>query len=258
MTPEQDETAQLLSKLKRLFKAAGLRYADIATRLGVSEMTVKRYLSGKGLTLEALQQLCEAVDVTVLELARLVSEENPRSPPLVTPEQEKRITADIILGTTFYLLNRGWQPDRVAKELKLDEVEITRYLTQLDRLGVLALFPHNRVRILRKMRSNMVRNTATFELVARRVHEHFDRLDLSDPSVTWTHGIARLSEASLSQVAKRLDRLRDEIFELGEQDLALPLDQVHWCTIFAAVRQVSIEMLLHENYQAPPAKGAAE
>jgi transcriptional regulator with XRE-family HTH domain len=251
MVDSNDETAQLLVTLKRLFKAAGLKYGDIAVRLGVSEGTVKRYLNRKGLTLEILQRLCAAVDISMIELAALAGAEHPQKPPLATPAQEQALSADITLSMTFFLLMRGWRAERIAQEFKLSDQALTKYLVQLDRLGMIALFPQNRVRVLRMV--TLQRNSATSALVARRVHELFGDIDLNDPDVVWTNGVARLSEASLSLISDRLDRLRDEIFELGEQDLHLPPAQVKWCTVFAAVRPVSVDVLLHENFGANPA-----
>jgi transcriptional regulator with XRE-family HTH domain len=255
MVHANDETAQLLATLKRLFKAAGLKYGDIAVRLGVSEGTVKRYLNRKGLTLEVLQALCAAADISMIELAALAGTEHPQKPPLATPAQEEALSADITLSMTFFLLMRGWRAERIAQEFKLSDQALTKYLVQLDRLGVIALFPQNRVRVLRMV--TLQRNSATSALVARRVHELFGEIDLNDPEVVWTNGVARLSEASLSLISARLDRLRDEIFELGEQDLHLPPAQVKWCTVFAAVRPVSVDVLLHENF-VPGATNTAQ
>jgi transcriptional regulator with XRE-family HTH domain len=250
MTVSFDETKQLLDMLKRLFKAAGLRYADIAARLHVSEGSVKRYLNQTGLTVEVLYRLCEAADVTLSELTKLAAEENVQAPPVATPEQESLLAADITLSMTFFLLARGWRPAQIAREFNLNDAALTYYLTRLDRIGMIALFPRNRVRVLRAFALNPSPQSATYALVARRVHEFFDRVDLEDPAVAWTSGLARLSEASLSQITQRLNRLRDEIFELGEQDFNLPPERMKWCALFAALRPVPMEQLLHENYQA--------
>jgi transcriptional regulator with XRE-family HTH domain len=245
----RDETRQLLKTLKHLFKAAGLRYADIAARLGVSEGTIKRYLNQQGLTVQVLQLLCECADVTLAELAKLAAEENTPVQPAATPDQERQLAGDIILSMTFFLLARGWRPEQIAREFSLQAAELTHYLVRLDRIGMIALFPRNRVRVLRAFARNLSPQSATYALVARRVHEFFDHVDLADPAVAWTSGFARLSETSLSQISQRLHRLRDEIFELGEQDFNLPPERVKWCALFAALRPVSMEKLLHENYQ---------
>ena len=247
MPDEQDEPKQFLIALKRIFKAQGLRYADIAARLAVSEGTVKRYLNNKGLTLDVLHRLCKAADLTMGELARLTEEENPTAPPPATAAQEQILARDITLSMTFFLLTQGWRSERIARELELDDVALTGCLTQLDRLGMIALFPNNRVRLLRAFARNPDPKGATYALMARRVHEFFDNIDLEDPAVIWTNGFARLSEASLSQISRHLDGLRDEIFELGQRDLHLASDRVKWCAVFAAVRPVSIETLLHEH-----------
>jgi transcriptional regulator with XRE-family HTH domain len=112
----RDETRQLLKTLKHLFKAAGLRYADIAARLGVSEGTIKRYLNQQGLTVQVLQLLCECADVTLAELAKLAAEENTPVQPAATPDQERQLAGDIILSMTFFLLARGWRPEQIARE----------------------------------------------------------------------------------------------------------------------------------------------
>lgn len=239
------ETRQLLITLKSVLKATGLNYADIAAKLGVSESTIKRNLNNKGLTLDLLHQFCALANITFAELASRAAEEFPQKPPFMTQAQEAALIRDITFSTTFYLLTRGWPPERIGRELGLDSSQITLCLTQMDRLGLIALFPQNRVRVLRSIR--MSRNSAIFGLVARRVYELFDKIDLDDPAIAWTNGLARLSPASFSQVSGRLDELRDEIFELGKRDLDLPSERVAWYAVFAAVKPVQRETLFRKS-----------
>lgn len=243
--PMANEIARLLENLKRAYKTAGIRYADAAQALGVSDLTIKRWMTGKGLTVAALARLCEVADTTIGELT--TTADARQELPLVTNAQAETIATDIVLGMTHYLLTRRWSAERIMQELRLDEPTMTRRLTLLDRIGVIALFPGNRVRLLRRMSGNIRDNAATFTLVARRVHEFFDRPDLSDPTIAWTNGIARLSRSSFTQMSERLDQLRDELFALGERDLDLPQDDVAWYTLFAAARPVSLEALLYET-----------
>jgi predicted transcriptional regulator len=64
-------TLSLLETLKQLYRAHGIRYKDAATLLGVSEVTVKRYFSGHGLTLQMLERLCDNIGIDLFDLCDL-------------------------------------------------------------------------------------------------------------------------------------------------------------------------------------------
>ena len=59
-------TAQLIETLKKLVKARGLTYADVAARVGLSEASVKRLFSRGSFTLARLQQFRNAGKTIVL------------------------------------------------------------------------------------------------------------------------------------------------------------------------------------------------
>jgi transcriptional regulator with XRE-family HTH domain len=63
-----DATATVLETLNRLRAARGLSYRDIATRLDVSELTVKRYFTGRRLTLDRLERLCGILEIELFDL----------------------------------------------------------------------------------------------------------------------------------------------------------------------------------------------
>lgn len=45
---------KMILVLKQEFKARGIRRRDVAARLGVSEVTVKRYLNGRNIAIATL------------------------------------------------------------------------------------------------------------------------------------------------------------------------------------------------------------
>jgi transcriptional regulator with XRE-family HTH domain len=245
MASPDTEIGRLLAALKHVYRVAGIHYADAAQTLDVSELTIKRWMAGKGLTLAALGRLCAVANITLAEL--ISAGEASREKPIASSEQATTIATDVVSGMIFFLLTRDWTAQRIAQELRLDEATMNRHLTLLDRIGVIELFPGNRVRVLRRMSGNIRDELPTFKLVARRVHQFFDNPDLFDSGLAWSSGIARLSRSSFAQVSTLLDQLRDELFALGQRDLDLPQDEVAWYTFFAAARPVAIEALMYEN-----------
>jgi hypothetical protein len=220
-------------------------------------MTVKRRMAGRGLTVRMLQELCAVANLTLTELVALAEVEGPADQEMATPEQADQVAEDVLSGTIFFLLESGWRPERIARELHLDEATMTGRLARLDRIGVIALFPGNRVRLRRRMGKDIRRYAGVMALVARRVHQFFDRPDLDDPAMAWTSGISRLSPASFAQLRQKLEELRDAAFALGEHDLALPSEAVSWYWLFAGARPVPVEQLLYEELAAGSGAAAA-
>ena len=69
-------TGKLLLTLKQQLRVKGLHYRDVAGRLKVSEGTVKRYFSGKGVGIDTLEKLAKIVDLDLLSLATLAQQHN--------------------------------------------------------------------------------------------------------------------------------------------------------------------------------------
>src|SRR6202000_3194019 len=98
---DQAQSARLIETLKSLFRSHGLRQADIAAALKLSRTTLKRRLSGQGLTIELLEALCERVDVSLAELVELAAVNQDKRMKRLSLEQENALHADVRLGFIF-------------------------------------------------------------------------------------------------------------------------------------------------------------
>ena len=61
-------TRTLLQGIKDLLAARRLTYRDLARKIGVSENTIKRDLSRGRLSLARLDQICDALEITLTDL----------------------------------------------------------------------------------------------------------------------------------------------------------------------------------------------
>src|SRR4029078_4023594 len=97
------DAQQLIDTLKKLLRAQGLTYAAVATRVGLSEASVKRLFSPRTLTLKRLEAFSRLRAIDVFELARLarsVADEVRE----MTAKQETALANDAKLLGVFYLL----------------------------------------------------------------------------------------------------------------------------------------------------------
>ena len=139
-------TLELVGALKRLLKAQGMTYAQLAQRIALSEAAVKRMFSRHTMTVQRVEQICEVLGIGLLELA-----EHARSggEPLttLTDEQEEELLREPALMLAMYLVLNNWREEEVLAAYTFSKPEWTRLLARLDRMGVLDLQQGNRVRL---------------------------------------------------------------------------------------------------------------
>ncbi len=136
-------TADLVLILKKELKAARMTYADLAQSLGMAESSVKRMLSKGEMTLSRIDTICHALKLDFGELANMLSQARPLLSEM-TEAQEKAVVSDKKrLLVTICVLSQ-WTLTQMMNAYQLTEVEGIKYLTQLDRIGIIELRPLNR------------------------------------------------------------------------------------------------------------------
>ena len=130
------QTGQLVDALKRVLKLKGITYADLAKAIDLSEASIKRIFADRSFTIKRLEQICQHLDISIYELAKLASQqEQPRS-STITMEQEAALAKNPVLLAVFYLLLNGWTPYRIKTRLAMNESQSAKALTSLQKLGL--------------------------------------------------------------------------------------------------------------------------
>lgn len=137
MIEYQNQVYQCLKTIKSQIKSRNLTYQDVANRLGVSLVTVKRQLNAKDLSISKLLALCEAVDLDFLEAWQSIVERKP-SHTFITAEQDQSFFKNPHLMRFFFKLYVGKQsPEQIQKQCKLTSSSVHLYLRELERLGLI-------------------------------------------------------------------------------------------------------------------------
>lgn len=235
--PSAPLTVRMMTQLKGLFRANGLRYVDVAELIGVSEKSIKRYMAGSSVDIGVLEKLCAAAGVTVLELAELAEQVEETEPPCTTAAQEDALADDPKLAIVFYLLAIGWTAARIMREFPVPESGMVALLARMDRMGLITLFPGNRVKVRAVLRPSDKCSPRLRQVIAAGSAALMADADLTDEGTLWRVGIVRLGPASFARAAKRFQAFVEEIAELGKQDMDLDGRQVRWYGICAMLRQ---------------------
>ena len=142
------QTSQLVDALKKVLRAKGVTYRDLASAIDLSEASVKRIFADKSFSLKRLEEICQYLELTIYELSRLAAHQDQHPVTTLTIEQETALANEPQLLAYFYLLINGWPPHRIKKRLGMNEVQSTGAMTTLHGLQLIERYSRNRVRLL--------------------------------------------------------------------------------------------------------------
>ncbi|NOR19714.1 MAG: helix-turn-helix domain-containing protein, partial [Xanthomonadales bacterium] len=136
------QTRELIKTLKTALKAQAKTYADVAIELGLTEASVKRLFSQQSFSLTRLDRVCHLLDMEITDLVQQMNEQQQHLQQL-TIEQEKEVTADVMLTLVAVCVLNRWTMKDIMSYYHIRETECVRHLAKLDRLMVIELLPKN-------------------------------------------------------------------------------------------------------------------
>lgn len=233
--------AELMDALRRQLRAQGLTYAALASRLGLSEATVKRMFSRGSFSLARLEQVCAVLH---LGLADLAEEAARATPPLaeLSETQEQALVEDPTLLLALYLVLNRWRSEEVLARYRLSAAEWTLLLVRLDRLGIIELQPGNRART-RTARNFRWRRGGPMQrfFQQRLLPEYFSQgFEGEQEQLLLLSGM--LAPASARQMQRRLQELAAEFDALLAQDAGLPSSERQGVSLVLAQRPWSLSL----------------
>jgi len=215
------EVVAVVAALKQALRARSLRYADLATALGLSEASIKRCFSRNTLTLSRLEKICAVLDLDLFDLMRL-SRRGDEEPRQLSLEQERALAADAQMLSLFHLIASGWSVAEIRAEFDINERTLCRHLARLDMLRLIELGVGNRVRLRVPARFTWRNNGPVKRLHGRAATSEFLTGDFAGRDELCRLEVKELSETSLAQLRRKLERLAAEFNQLAEFDAALP------------------------------------
>jgi len=235
-------TRAIVETLKKVLKARGMTYADLALALRVSTPTIKRLFSQRTFTLERLEEILKVLELDFHELARM-SHGRRSGPAELSVEQESALAKDARLFSVFWLLCNEWRFDEIVSEFRLGAAQITSYFARLERLRLIDWRPGNRAR-LRVPKHYVWRTGGPLrKAYGLKVVTEFMRARFDAPHDAFHFEAQELSAESAIVVKRRLDRVAAEINELVEIDAATPAKKRVTLGVLLACRPWSISIV---------------
>jgi DNA-binding Xre family transcriptional regulator len=229
-------TADLVAAVKQELKAARMTYADLARALGMAESSVKRMLAKGDMPLSRVDAICRALKLDFAELARRVADAQPLLQEL-TAEQERAVVADEKLLLVAINVLSGWTLEQMTAAYRLSSVEVIKYLTRLDRIGIIELKPLNRYRLKIAKTFRWRPHGPVMRYFRERVAPDYFGGGFEHPgeNLQLVHG--SISRALAPSFAERLQRVAQDFAQQHQTDQKLKAAEVEGYTLVLAMRR---------------------
>lgn len=226
-------SAVLVQGIKARLRAQGVTYRDLATRLGVSEPTIKRDLARGNFSLQRLDAICEVLGVDVTDLpeppgTRVLTELNEA--------QEHALVSSPRLLLVTYLIVNNWSFEDITAAFQFDENSLIDALLKLDKLRILEFRPPRRIRRLTARNFSWRRDGPVQEFLIKRVIPEFFGSHFGAPMDELQFMGGTLAPASMARIQSALRRVADEFESLAQRDARLALSERNGCTAILGFR----------------------
>ncbi|MBK8374813.1 MAG: helix-turn-helix domain-containing protein [Sphingomonadales bacterium] len=221
--------------LKTALKAQGWNTRLLAETLNVGEATAKRWLAGKGLTVDRLEQLCALANLSLSDLADRSEGQDTKLAQELTLAQERALSRDALLAFLFIIILGGTPVSEVEQDFALTPEMTEAALQQLDRLALIDRFRDGRIRP-RVDRAILWRKTPMRAMFEERMKAQFLAMDFADPQAVYASEVIKLSAVGAAQLAELIEQQRREIQNLAERDRREMRLNRQWYALLSAMR----------------------
>ena len=208
---------QFLNAMKRSLKAKNIIYKDLAESLSLSESSVKRILSDKSISLERIEEICKACDISFADICKNANFEEDVDSYTLTKDQERILADNPRLLHYFVLLYDGLSVARIEKDFDITPNESKKYLLLLDKMNLIELHPKDRVKL--KNRVGVLRfrrDGAVGKALFTHAKNNYLNYDFNSEKDYLRFSTNYFSAESIVKFKKKFDKIVAEIREEGQ------------------------------------------
>lgn len=241
-------SAGMLAVLRRHLRQAGWTSGRIAHDLAIGEATAKRWLAGKGLTLDRLERLAALAGMTIADLAREAEDAPQGLAPELTLAQERALSADIFISFLFMAILGGIQPDEIMADFALPPRMMEIALLKLERLALIDRLRGRRARALVD-RAMVFRKPPLRSLFEQHMKQSFFELDYAALETRYATEVVKLSDVGAAQLAELIEKFRGDVQALSNHDRETTSLPRTWYGVLSVMRDLDLSSVREAGWQ---------
>ena len=229
------DTTKIIQTLKRQLKLAGLTYRDLARRLEISESAVKQMFAAGNCSLKRLEEICAAIDMDIIELVEVTSENENRIEEL-GEELEKELVHDPKLLLVAYCVVNHWTKTDIEGRYAIEEAELIKLLAKLDRMKLIELQPGNKIRLLITNSFKWLKNGPIETFFRTQVRDEFLQGDFQSNNAIQLIKNGDITRKGQRRIIERLEGVGTLFDDICREDRKQSLSERMGTTMILALR----------------------
>lgn len=238
----QRQTQAMLDVLRRELRASGYTLRSAADALDIGEATIKRWLNGKGLMLDRLEDLCGLAGIDIVDLVEMARRPAPDLSQHLTLAQERALTEDSFISFLFFLILGGWSPRDLIADMGIPASIVEGRLRRLERLALIDRTPGGKVRA-RIDRSVAWRRGPMRAHFEQHMKHQFLEMDFASPDAVYFSEVVKLSPVGHARFLEMMEKVRLDLQALSDEDRRDARLPGQWYAILFAARDLDIRAL---------------
>ncbi len=219
---------EITQSLKLALKSRGLTYKDVADRIQVSEQTIKRLFKDKDCSLSRLNEVCEAIDLSIYDLLEFSKHLSEPMADLTDEQIEFLSNRPGHFSFLFFLICE-YDDAQIQHAYGLTDLSVFKYLRDLDKYSFIELRENNKYRILIEGKL-LLRANGPF----KKMMKHFNSLFLDHAiehdgknNTAFNSSFRYMTESSLKSLNQELIDIHNKYRKLAYQsEMILPKDKM--------------------------------
>jgi DNA-binding Xre family transcriptional regulator len=229
------QTSQLVITLKRLLKSHGLTYADVASHLKLSEVSVKRQFSRESFNLKTLESICDLLQMEVVEVVNYADKYEEKISQLTEVQEAELVKNDQRILVTISVFNH-WSFSQITNTYSISEAECISHLMVLDRMALIKLLPENKIKLIMARNFTWLPDGPIQQYFKNRVQLDFLNTNFNQPGEILRFQHAMLSPKANIRFQQKLKRLLQEFTDMHDDELTSPTNNRYGTSLLIAMR----------------------
>ena len=207
------EKKRILEALRMRMRRDGMTYSQLAKKLSISEVSVKRYFSEERLSLDTLDEICKALGASLEELFVELKSLAYEQKDTFSHEQEKALSADEFLFNLFFMVARSYTFDAIDARFskRTTTAKVIKGLRELEALGLIEYRSNKEIRPLVSGNAQVKPGGPLWKKYSAESIKEFFNSSFSNKDEYFKLSLGYISEENARHLKKKFELLEDEL-----------------------------------------------
>ncbi|STX27930.1 Uncharacterised protein [Legionella beliardensis] len=229
------QLSDLFTVIKQQLRLHGLTYKTLASKLKLSEASVKRIFSQEDVNVSRLEDICLCFDMTLADIFAFLEKSKIKIRSL-SIKQEEELVGDLTLLLVAICILNHWSFEDILAYYTISEHALIRYAARLDQMKIIELLPGNRFKRLIDPNFHWIPDGPIQRFFQKTIQSDFFNCKFEKPTELYLVRSGMLSEQDNQLFQQTLIKTANEFATLCRDTVDIPIHKRDGTALIIAIR----------------------